>query len=141
MEASPEKLIPHLYFLLSQSSTELELERKENVMRLKLKSKLDNLPFVWRFDLLVEFPEKVFLIFVTNWSFIKYIFLFPKKLLQYVVRPLLAMLREDFNIQEELCTIIRNKDKEIDDYKASGAAIPPSISNILRHLKCIPHLD
>jgi hypothetical protein len=33
------------------------------------------------------------------------------------------MLREAVCIEEELCTIIRSKDKQIDDYKASGATV------------------
>ena len=33
------------------------------------------------------------------------------------------MLREAACIEEELCNIIRSKDKQIDDYKASGATV------------------
>ena len=41
----------------------------------------------------------------------------------FVSLPLLAMLKEASSIEKELCCIIRNKDKQIDDYKASGAAV------------------
>lgn len=36
---------------------------------------------------------------------------------------MLAVIQEASAVEEELCTIIRNKDKEIDEYKASGAIV------------------
>jgi hypothetical protein len=33
------------------------------------------------------------------------------------------MLKEAACVEEELCNIIRSKDKQIDDYKASGATV------------------
>ena len=61
LEASSEKLLSHLYFLLSQSSTDLDLSREDDAIRVKLKARLGNLPFVWEFKLMIEPPEKVFL--------------------------------------------------------------------------------
>ena len=43
--------------------------------------------------------------------------------MEIITRPLLAVIREVSCVEAELCTIIRNKDKQIADYKTSGAAV------------------
>ena len=42
---------------------------------------------------------------------------------KYVTLPMLFMILESKSIEEELCNIIRDKDREIEDYKSSSAQL------------------
>jgi len=80
---------------------------------LHISSKLDHLPFKWSFQLKLQDSHKF---------------------RQYVSFPMLFMMMESITIQEELCSIIRNKDKEIQDYQSASAQLTR------RHLETRPFI-
>jgi hypothetical protein len=51
------------------------------------------------------------------------------------------MLREAACVEDELCSIIRSKDKQIDDYKASGATVSRRKNNLICHYRRAPNIS
>ncbi|XP_046449785.1 non-homologous end-joining factor 1-like isoform X2 [Daphnia pulex] len=105
IESTVKHLIQQLRTLLNSysESNSLTIVSVDQNITLKLESHLDgNLPFSWEFHLTLETADQF---------------------QSFIIRPLLAMLREAACVEEELCNIIRSKDKQIDDYKASGATV------------------
>ncbi|XP_057367640.1 non-homologous end-joining factor 1-like [Daphnia carinata] len=105
IETTAKGLIRQLRAVLANNpeSHNLRVDSNNQIAILRIESRLEsNLPFIWEFDLTLENADQF---------------------RSFVIRPLLAMLSEAVSIEDELCTIIRSKDKQIDDYKASGASV------------------
>jgi len=101
IESTPDKLITHLRSIIKGGSS-CEIVPDNSGFTLHISSKLDTLPFKWSFPLKLQESEK-----------------FRK----YVTLPMLFMILESKSIEEELCNIIRDKDREIEDYKSSSAQL------------------
>lgn len=105
IESTSKGLIRQLRAMLANNpeSHNLHVDSNNQTAILKIESRLEsNIPFIWQFDLSLEKADQF---------------------RSFVIRPLLAMLSEAASIEDELCNIIRSKDKQIDDYKASGASV------------------
>lgn len=104
LEMPTDKLISFLCELLHTTNSEDIKIDASNELRVELviKKKRNEYPFNWHFHL-----EKQT----------------PRQFLEIITRPLLAVVREASSLEADFCSMLRNKDKQIADYKASGAAL------------------